>query len=185
MVPEPEAEQAAAQEVPAVRLHAIPAQIDHPDPQICSLSCMFSSARSSKFLQRVQWSSRFRLHSAVLSRSGAHKQPLKHSWQACLVYVRLVKFFIVQVESVVTAHEVKGKVDYEKLVKEFGCSLIPPELIKRIEDVTKVPAHPFLKRGVFYAHRDLVAILDLYEKGKKFYLYTGAHHGSRMLSARL
>lgn len=37
-----------------------------------------------------------------------------------------------------------------------------------------MPAHPFLKRRVFYAHRDLGELLDLYEKGEKFYLYTGA-----------
>ena len=78
-------------------------------------------------------------------------------------------------ESVVTAHEVKGKVDYNKLVEKFGCSLIAETLVERIERVTGVPAHPFLKRGVFYAHRDLDKIVDLYEAGKKFYLYTGAH----------
>lgn len=33
--------------------------------------------------------------------------------------------------------------------------------------------HHFLKRGIFFSHRDLEAILDNYEKGKTFYLYTG------------
>ena len=77
-------------------------------------------------------------------------------------------------EPVVTAHEVKGKVDYKKLCEQFGCSLIAPELIARIERITGVEAHPFLKRGVFYAHRDMDQLLDMYEAGKKFYLYTGA-----------
>ena len=72
-----------------------------------------------------------------------------------------------------TAHEVKGKVDYKKLCEQFGCSLISPQLVERIERVTGVEAHPFLKRGVFYAHRDLEQLLDMYEAGKKFYLYTG------------
>lgn len=72
-----------------------------------------------------------------------------------------------------TAHEVKGKVDYKKLCEQFGCSLICPQLVERIERVTGVEAHPFLKRGVFYAHRDLEQLLDMYEAGKKFYLYTG------------
>lgn len=76
-------------------------------------------------------------------------------------------------EAVVTAHEVKGKVDYKKLCEQFGCSLICPQLVERIERVTGVEAHPFLKRGVFYAHRDLEQLLDMYEAGKKFYLYTG------------
>ncbi len=43
----------------------------------------------------------------------------------------------------------------------------------RIEQLTGKPAHPFLKRGFFYAHRDLKDVLDAYEKGEPFYLYTG------------
>ena len=34
-------------------------------------------------------------------------------------------------------------------------------------------AHPFLRRGIFFAHRDLAEVLDAYEKGQGFYLYTG------------
>lgn len=79
-----------------------------------------------------------------------------------------------QKQAVVTAWEVTGKVDYEKLCKEFGCTPIPRSLVERIERLTGVPAHPFLKRGVFYAHRDVEELLDLWEKGEKFYLYTGA-----------
>ena len=33
--------------------------------------------------------------------------------------------------------------------------------------------HPFLERGIFFAHRDLKWILDEYDKGNKFFLYTG------------
>ena len=43
----------------------------------------------------------------------------------------------------------------------------------RIERLTNVKAHPLLRRHVFYAHRDLQEILDCYEKGTPFYLYTG------------
>lgn len=42
-----------------------------------------------------------------------------------------------------------------------------------MERLTGKPAHPFLKRGIFFAHRDLQEILDCYEKGIPFYLYTG------------
>jgi tryptophanyl-tRNA synthetase len=45
--------------------------------------------------------------------------------------------------------------------------------VDRIARVTGVEPHPFLKRHVFYAHRDMEELLDLYEAGKKFYLYTG------------
>lgn len=43
--------------------------------------------------------------------------------------------------------------------------------------MTGRPAHPFLKRGIIFAHRDLHEILDLYEKGQPFYLYTGRVSG--------
>lgn len=34
-------------------------------------------------------------------------------------------------------------------------------------------AHPFLRRGIFFAHRELEEILTAHEKGQLFYLYTG------------
>ena len=43
----------------------------------------------------------------------------------------------------------------------------------RIERVTGKKPHRFLRRGIFFSHRELDKILDLYEQGKKFYLYTG------------
>jgi hypothetical protein len=39
--------------------------------------------------------------------------------------------------------------------------------------VTGVKAHPFLRRGIFFAHRELEEILTAHEKGQPFYLYTG------------
>ena len=56
---------------------------------------------------------------------------------------------------------------------QFGCSTVGAELVARIEQLTGKKAHPLLRRGVFYAHRDLKEILDAYEKGEPFYLYTG------------
>ncbi len=72
----------------------------------------------------------------------------------------------------VTPYEVEGDVDYKKLVKEFGLSIIDENLLNRIKKHTK-ELHPMLTRGVFFAHRDLKWILDEYEKGNKFFLYTG------------
>ena len=37
---------------------------------------------------------------------------------------------------IVTPWEVKGKVDYERLVKEFGTQPLSPELLKRVESNT-------------------------------------------------
>jgi tryptophanyl-tRNA synthetase len=60
-------------------------------------------------------------------------------------------------EQVVTPWDVSGgadgKIDYNKLVEQFGCQSIDPALIERIERLTGMPAHPFLKRGIFFAHR--------------------------------
>lgn len=72
----------------------------------------------------------------------------------------------------VTPWEVSGKVDYDKLVKEFGVSRIDENILKRIKKHTGEP-HFMLRRNVFFAHRDLKWILDEYEKGNKFFLYTG------------
>eukprot|EP00242_Pyramimonas_sp_CCMP2087_P012249 CAMPEP_0198214162 /NCGR_PEP_ID=MMETSP1445-20131203/38403_1 /TAXON_ID=36898 /ORGANISM="Pyramimonas sp., Strain CCMP2087" /LENGTH=436 /DNA_ID=CAMNT_0043889213 /DNA_START=1 /DNA_END=1308 /DNA_ORIENTATION=+ len=75
-----------------------------------------------------------------------------------------------------------GKIDYEKLIKKFGCQSITPELIERVERLTGMPAHPLLRRGVFFAHRDLKELLDAYEKDPNcFYLYTGRGPSSESL----
>jgi len=72
----------------------------------------------------------------------------------------------------VTPYEVEGEVDYSKLTKEFGVSKLDAKLLERIKKHTK-ELHLFLRRGVFFAHRDLSWLLDEYEKGNKFFLYTG------------
>merc|ERR1712018_151932 len=64
-------------------------------------------------------------------------------------------------------------IDYDKLIRKFGSSKIDDVLIQRFEKVTGKPAHHFLKRGIFFSHRDMHKVLDDVEKGKPFYLYTG------------
>lgn len=64
-------------------------------------------------------------------------------------------------------------IDYDKLIHRFGSSKINEELIARIEAVIKKPVHPFLRRGIFFSHRDLHSILTAYEQKKPFFLYTG------------
>ncbi|MBI5253312.1 MAG: tryptophan--tRNA ligase [Euryarchaeota archaeon] len=73
---------------------------------------------------------------------------------------------------VVTPWEVKGEIDYDKLVERFGTQRITEELLRRIKKHAKT-LHPMLRRNIFYSHRDLGWILDEYEKGSKFILYTG------------
>ncbi|WWD00530.1 tryptophan-tRNA ligase [Kwoniella sp. B9012] len=85
-------------------------------------------------------------------------------------------------EQKVTPFDVEGEVDadgkdlgidYDKLTKRFGASLISQELLDRFERLTGQKPHPLLRRGTFYSHRDFNLILDRYEKGQPFYLYTG------------
>jgi len=76
-----------------------------------------------------------------------------------------------QDEFVVTPWEVSGRVDYDKLIERFGTERVDEKLLKRMEKYG--PLHPMLKRGIFYSHRDMHWILDEYEKGNKFFLYTG------------
>ncbi len=75
-------------------------------------------------------------------------------------------------ETKVTPWEVTGDIDYDKLIREFGVQSIDDALLKRIKRHTG-ELHPFLRRKIFFAHRDLKFVLDEYEKGNKFYLYTG------------
>lgn len=72
----------------------------------------------------------------------------------------------------VTPWEVKGEIDYDKLLREFGVSKIDQALLQRIKKHTG-ELHPFLRRNIFFAHRDLNFVLDEYEKDNSFFLYTG------------
>ncbi|KAJ2725994.1 tryptophan--tRNA ligase [Coemansia sp. Benny D115] len=68
---------------------------------------------------------------------------------------------------------VQQAINYDRLIEEFGTRPITPELLERFERVTGHAPHMFLRRGIFFSHRDLAAILDRHEQGKPFYLYTG------------
>ncbi|XP_072126660.1 tryptophan--tRNA ligase, cytoplasmic-like isoform X1 [Mobula birostris] len=64
-------------------------------------------------------------------------------------------------------------VDYDKLIVRFGSSKIDQALIERLEQLTGQKAHHFLRRGIFFSHRDMQQVLDAFETKKSFYLYTG------------
>jgi len=85
---------------------------------------------------------------------------------------------------VVTPWEVEageGGVDYDRLINEFGSSAITADLVARVEHVTRRPAHHWLRRGLFFSHRELDMILSTFEAGKPFYLYTGRGPSSEAL----
>eukprot|EP01116_Phalansterium_solitarium_P006320 TRINITY_DN18624_c0_g1_i1.p1 TRINITY_DN18624_c0_g1~~TRINITY_DN18624_c0_g1_i1.p1 ORF type:complete len:413 (-),score=150.89 TRINITY_DN18624_c0_g1_i1:199-1437(-) len=66
-----------------------------------------------------------------------------------------------------------GGIDYNKLIVQFGSSKIDQALIDRFERLTGKRAHHWLRRGLFFSHREFNDILDHYEKKQPFYLYTG------------
>ncbi|KAF8889770.1 hypothetical protein CPB84DRAFT_1849301 [Gymnopilus junonius] len=85
-------------------------------------------------------------------------------------------------EQVVTPWDVQGSVsndgkqqaiDYDKLVDQFGTRRVDQKLLQRFEKLTGQRPHVFLRRGMFFSHREFDKILDRFEQGKPFYLYTG------------
>lgn len=72
-------------------------------------------------------------------------------------------------------------IDYLKLINQFACQPINGALIKRFEQVTKMTAHPWLRRGIFFSHKDLDLVLNAYERGEEIYLYTGRGPSSESL----
>ena len=73
---------------------------------------------------------------------------------------------------IVTPWHVEGDIDYDKLIKQFGTEKISSELLERIKRITGEDNF-MLRRGIFFSHRELNRILDEYEGGNKFFLYTG------------
>eukprot|EP00966_Prymnesium_polylepis_P194050 4498508-Prymnesium_polylepis.1 len=71
--------------------------------------------------------------------------------------------------------------DYMKLIDQFGSQAITPELVAKFERVTGHKAHPWIKRGIFFSHRDLDVILDHHARGEQIYLYTGRGPSSEAL----
>ena len=70
-------------------------------------------------------------------------------------------------------NEGEEQIDYDKLIRDFGCSAISEEMIARFKKITGREPHIFLKRGIFFSQRDLDLWLTAYEQGKPVYLYTG------------
>ena len=79
--------------------------------------------------------------------------------------------------------KVLGEVDYDKLIKEFGVSYISKEQILFLENLAKkknMKLHPFLKRGLFYAQKDLDKIIQDLKNNRPIFLYTGRAPGGSM-----
>ena len=73
---------------------------------------------------------------------------------------------------VVTPWEVTGEVDYDRLIRDFGTQPVAGTLARRLEGILREAAY-LVRRRIFFSHRDLSLVLDDYDKGKGFFLYTG------------
>ena len=87
-------------------------------------------------------------------------------------------------EQIVTAFDVEAGiegVDYDKLIDQFGWDHINDKHLETIEQLTGMKAHRFLRRKIFFSHRSLDFILNSYQQGRGFYLYTGRGPSSESL----
>jgi len=75
----------------------------------------------------------------------------------------------------VTPWEVSGKIDYEKLVKQFGTTPISEKIREKLKE-----CHPLLRRGIYFSHREFDKWLDAYEKGKLVSVITGRGPSEKM-----
>ena len=75
-------------------------------------------------------------------------------------------------EFIVTPWEVRGKIDYDRLIHIFGTKYIDEDLLNKVKKFTG-DLHFLLRRKIFYSHRDFDKILNDFENGIPFYLYTG------------
>ena len=85
-------------------------------------------------------------------------------------------------EQIITPFDVSGgldsegkavAIDYNKLIDRFGSQRIDQAMLDRFKKVTGQKPHRLLRRGMVFSHRDLGVLLDKYEKGIPFFLYTG------------
>jgi len=59
------------------------------------------------------------------------------------------------------------KIDYDKLMKEFGTQPLPPQMAKRLSDIRA------FRLGYVFSHRDFDKFLAAYDKGEKVSIITG------------
>ncbi|QPC68690.1 hypothetical protein HYE67_010921 [Fusarium culmorum] len=64
-------------------------------------------------------------------------------------------------------------IDYDAICSKWKTSKIDHALLERFEQVTGKKPHRWLRRGLFFSHRDFDKILTKYEHGEPFFLYTG------------
>ncbi len=79
----------------------------------------------------------------------------------------------------VTPWDVEGNVDYTRLIEKFGTERIDKELKQKIIE-NAGENHLYLKRDFIFSHRDMDKVLEEYEDGDDFFLYTGIGPSGKM-----
>ncbi|MCQ5376447.1 MAG: tryptophan--tRNA ligase [Candidatus Methanomethylicia archaeon] len=74
--------------------------------------------------------------------------------------------------AVVTPWEVKGEVDYDELIRQFGVEPLDRLMIERLGRHAG-GLHVLLRRGMFFSHREFGDWMKSYEEGVRVALYTG------------
>lgn len=69
--------------------------------------------------------------------------------------------------------ESEGEINYMQLIEKFGTEPMSIDLIDDFRRVTGHEPHPWLKRGVFFSHRDIGSFLRAFEQKRPVFLYTG------------
>lgn len=72
-------------------------------------------------------------------------------------------------DSTVTPYEVEGRIDYDRLLEEFGAQRLTEVTIADFPD----PVPPLLRRGFYYAGRDIDRILEAAHSGRTISIVTG------------
>ncbi len=79
----------------------------------------------------------------------------------------------------VTPWDVEGNVNYQRLIEKFGTEKISNDLRSKIIQ-NAGENHLYLKRDFIFSHRDLDKVLEDYEEGNEFFLYTGIGPSGKM-----
>lgn len=77
-------------------------------------------------------------------------------------------------KSIITPWEVSGDVDYDKILKDFGADKIT------LSNAKLKKAHPLLRRGLYFSHRDFDSWVKAAESGKKVSILTGRGPSEKM-----
>lgn len=76
----------------------------------------------------------------------------------------------------VSPWDVKGEVDYDYLIKDFGLKELDDSLVEELQKIARskgIKESHYLRRKIFFGHRDLDLFLKDYKAKKPVFLYTG------------